>query len=557
MSKVTYQDGVTVDEDNPELTLLQISLKHDIPHVHACGGNARCSTCRVMICDGLGNVLPRNAAEQHLADFKGLEPNVRLACQTRISGPVRIRQLVHDAQDVEIAVAEQGGTSGSEKPLAILFSDIREFTPFSAANLPYDVVHVLNRYFLVMGEAVLQNDGYIDKYIGDGMMALFGLTGGDACAVCLAAIRAGLQMLKNLAELNQYLRKHFGVEFGTRIGIHYGEVVIGQMGHPRKMQFTAIGDSVNMASRIEAAVKGTSANLLVSDTVLSAVRELVQVGIVTDTVLKGKLGTYKLHEVLDIHEQPTFFGACLAQRVKQELRQVISRSLAPVFLRLAYHDAITYDPATRTGGANGSVRLTEELTREENRGLAVGVEMLGPVKALFPQVSWADLMALAGAAAVFRTGGPDIDVPLGRKDTDTPAPPGRILDKDLPIDELKLRFRALGFTPRDMVALCGAHTLGHVGGVPFTADLFSFTNSFFHLLMSRQDEAQEHLLPTDRGLMADPECRLYVETFALDQGAFFRAFADAYRKMTLLGPIIRLTLRENAKHYAITMIGRY
>jgi adenylate cyclase len=300
MFHVTFHDGTSIAVDDPGHTLLQLALKHGVPLLHECGGNARCSTCRVMISDGMENVLPRNDAEQKLAEFKGFEDDVRLACQTRVRGPVRVRRLVHDKTDAAIAEAEHGESSGCERSLAILFSDIRDFTPFSESNLPYDVVHMLNRYFLTMGDAVLQNDGYIDKYIGDGMMALFGVSGGDPRSACLAAVRTALQMLDSLAELNRYLREHFAVEFRMRIGIHYGDVVLGQMGHPKKMQLTAIGDSVNTASRIETAVKGTTANLLVSEAVYGHIKDDVETGIEVDAVLRGKHGTYKLYEVVRI-----------------------------------------------------------------------------------------------------------------------------------------------------------------------------------------------------------------------------------------------------------------
>jgi adenylate cyclase len=300
MTTIVYHEGAVLEEADLSLTLLQISMKHRVPHVQACGGHAACSTCRVMIQEGLGNVLPRNEAEQRLAARKGFEPDVRLACQTHITGPVCLRRLVLDDADAAIAQAEQGLTSGREAQLAILFSDIRDFTPFTEANLPYDVVHVLNRYFLSMGEAVLQNGGYIDKYIGDGLMALFGLSGGGATEACLSAIRAGLHMLDRLAEVNGFLKEHFGFEFGTRIGIHFGEVVIGQMGHPKKMQFTAIGDAVNTASRIEAAVKGTPASLLVSEAVFEHAGHAVRTGIAVTVPLKGKHGSYRLHEVVGL-----------------------------------------------------------------------------------------------------------------------------------------------------------------------------------------------------------------------------------------------------------------
>lgn len=300
MITVTYENGTRIEEADDGLTLLQIALKHELPHLHACGGNARCSTCRVMVCDGLENVLPRNQAEQRLADAKGFEAEIRLACQTRLRGPISLRRLVHDDQDVAVVRAEEGRSIGCEQAIAILFSDIRDFTPFAEANMPYDIVHILNRYFLVMGDAVLENGGNIDKYIGDGMMALFGVDGGNPRDLCLVAIRTGLRMLDNLANLNRYLKEHFGVEFHIRIGIHFGDVVVGRMGHPRNMQFTAIGDPVNMASRIESAVKGTSASLLVSEAVYAQVKEDVQIGVATEAELKGKHGTHRLYEVVGL-----------------------------------------------------------------------------------------------------------------------------------------------------------------------------------------------------------------------------------------------------------------
>jgi adenylate cyclase len=107
-------------------------------------------------------------------------------------------------------------------------------------------------------------------------------------------------MLDNLANLDRYLKEHFGVDFHIRIGIHFGDVVVGRMGHPRNMQCTAIGDAVNMASRIESAVKGTGANLLVSEAVFSQVKDDVQTGIVTEAELKGKHGTHRLYEVVGL-----------------------------------------------------------------------------------------------------------------------------------------------------------------------------------------------------------------------------------------------------------------
>jgi adenylate cyclase len=302
MPTITFLNDRVVESADPDATLLETSLKAGIPHAHACGGNARCSTCRVMVLDGLGAFLPRNQAEASLAAKKGFEPNIRLACQSKVTGPVRVRRLVLDDLDLKAAIAEAGVTSGREEKVVILFSDIQDYTSFSERQLPYDVIHILNRYFKMMGEAVLQHHGFLDKYIGDGMMALFGIEERDPAVACLDAVRAGLQMQAGHVELNQYLKRYFDVTFTTRIGIHYGEAVIGEMGHPQKQQFTAIGDSVNVASRIESAGHGTSAHLLISETVHAHVQPRVRTGLELAATLKGKRGTFRLYEVLGLAE---------------------------------------------------------------------------------------------------------------------------------------------------------------------------------------------------------------------------------------------------------------
>lgn len=302
MPRIIFVNDLVVESADPESTLLQTSLQAGIAHAHACGGHARCSTCRVMVHEGLADFQPRNDAEKSLAARKGFEPNIRLACQSKVNGPVRVRRLVIDDVDIQAAIAEAAVTSGREAKVVILFSDIKDFTPFTEQQLPYDVIHILNRYFRMMGEAVIQHHGFLDKYIGDGMMALFGLEEPDPAVACLDAVRAALQMQAGQVQLNEYLKHYFDVTFDTRIGIHYGEAVIGQMGHPQKQQFTAIGDSVNTASRIESAGHGTAARLLVSEAVFSHVRDRVRTGIELTAALKGKEGTHRLHEVIGMAE---------------------------------------------------------------------------------------------------------------------------------------------------------------------------------------------------------------------------------------------------------------
>lgn len=283
----------------PSETLLQTSLRVGIPHAHACGGNARCSTCRVVVVEGLEYCTARSDLEQLLADRLHFTPEIRLACQTTIDGDVKLRRLVLDDEDVQLTDQRSVGTTptsaGEEKRLAVLFSDIRGFTPFAEALPPFDVVHVLNRYFNDMGIVINRNDGQIDNYMGDGLMALFGLK--NEIGAALQAVKAGLEMLTATQQLTPYLESIYGRSFQIGVGIHYGDAVVGAIGAQTLKRVTAIGDAVNLASRIEAANKHAGTSLLISKDTYDQVLDYVEVGKTINATLPGKKGEYSLYEV--------------------------------------------------------------------------------------------------------------------------------------------------------------------------------------------------------------------------------------------------------------------
>jgi adenylate cyclase len=303
MFPVVYEQEKVVEENEPGRTILTISRDNGIPHTAACGGHARCSTCRVMVLRGGENLSPRGEAEDRLATLKGLCTNVRIACQTHVLGPITVRRLVHDECDIALAEADAPHSAGNEVSLAVLFSDIRQFTPFVETHLAYDVVHILNRYFHRMGEAVLRHGGYIDKYIGDGLMALFGMDGTDPVGACRQAAVAALAMIDELPHLNDYLSKQFGTTLDFGVGVHFGEVILADVGHPQKRQLTAIGDTVNVASRIESATRSCGARLLVSESLVSRLPGELMLGRSMRTPLKGKSDEQLLYEVLGRTQQ--------------------------------------------------------------------------------------------------------------------------------------------------------------------------------------------------------------------------------------------------------------
>lgn len=281
-------------------TILQASLRTGIPHVHACGGNARCSTCRVIIVSDPSACLPRTDKASLLAQRLSFGPEIRLACQTSLASDAVCRRLVLDEQDLELTQADflaaGPGAVGQERRLALLFADIRGFTSLAESLPPYDVVHILNRYFLQMGKVIGRNNGIINNYMGDGFMALFGVDSEDN--IESRAVTAGLEMLTAVKELQPYFQSAYKISLTIGIGIHVGDVVVGRIGAHGSKSLTAIGDAVNFASRIEAANKEHRTSLLISDETHQAVAHLIETGRTLNVPIKGKTGVHRLYEVL-------------------------------------------------------------------------------------------------------------------------------------------------------------------------------------------------------------------------------------------------------------------
>ncbi len=190
---------------------------------------------------------------------------------------------------------------------------------------------------------------------------------------------------------------------------------------------------------------------------------------------------------------------------------------------MAFHDAIASQ-------SSGAIIHPEILALPNNLGLESSVKRLLALKSRLPGVSWGDLIVLAGAAAVERCGGPHIPVEMGRPELPLDFDASKIPDRADAVGTLRARFLEKGLSARDLTALSGAHTLGKVDGRPFTADPFSFSNSYFKRVLS--DHA--HLLQSDKALLSDPETRRYVEEYASDERAFFADFVSAYRSMVAL-----------------------
>jgi catalase (peroxidase I) len=223
----------------------------------------------------------------------------------------------------------------------------------------------------------------------------------------------------------------------------------------------------------------------------------------------------------------------MENQLREYLVDLMPIEHAPAHLRLAFHDAGTYDQELANGGAHGTVRLPDELHRAANAGWGQAcLDLLAEAKMVFPELSWADLIAVGAAAAVEKCGGPVIQVGLGRSDGTQPAPPHRLPGGYEGGVLLKSIFARMGLGPRELVVLSGAHTLGHTQRRPFTPDTYVFSNSYYvNLLESGEPSA----LPTDNSLVNDPELRTYVVAYAADEDRFRADFAAALRRLTWLG----------------------
>ena len=284
----------------PDSTILEATHQAKINHMHVCGGNARCSTCRVYIMDGLSNCLCRNEKEEQIAKKLGFPGNIRLACQTKIGGNISIRRPVVDDLDIKIVLKQLGDTPGTklgqEKDLAILFTDIVNYTQFAEAFPAYDVVHVLNRYYQTMNEIIMQHKGVISDVAGDGILALFGAIE-DSTSTVLDAINTVRAMQTVLIQFNAYLNQMYDRSFGIRAGISFGKVIVGNFDTGMMSKISAIGDLVNLASRIETANKDFGTKLLISQSANKEIQGVVETNKVHRTRLKGKSGEYFLYEV--------------------------------------------------------------------------------------------------------------------------------------------------------------------------------------------------------------------------------------------------------------------
>lgn len=278
--RITYARGPEVFAEKG-MTLLEMSQANGIPHAALCGGKGRCTTCRVIVEDGGEHLPPPSEVEARSLAAVSASPHTRLACQMRPTEPLTVFRVFRPDGKRDRAHASQG----QERKLAVLFLDMRGFTARTEGQLPYDIVFLLNRFFDAIVPAITDQGGIVDKYMGDGLLAVFDQA--DEHKSARSGLNAAIAISRALDQFNRQLASENSPEIRIGMGLHLGDLVLGEIGAAGNAAQTIIGDAVNVASRLESETKSLGVELLVSEELLEAADVHVSEGRIQMFQLRG------------------------------------------------------------------------------------------------------------------------------------------------------------------------------------------------------------------------------------------------------------------------------
>ena len=266
MINLSYGNGKTVRVPKG-LSVLEASLRNNVPHASVCGGRARCSTCRIRIIGDCHDLPEPSQREAFVLGRVGAsDPSIRLACQLRPANDLSFFQLFLPHTVSSDSHSSNPTRIGQERYLVSMFVDMRGSTKLAEKRLPFDTVFIVNRFLGAVSQAVIESGGQPNQFVGDGMLALFGLSASKPEA-CRQALRAATMIAANVDELNKFLEHDLREPIRFGVGINGGEVIVGDIGYRDHMVFTALGDPVNVAARLQDMTKALSCEVVISDEV--------------------------------------------------------------------------------------------------------------------------------------------------------------------------------------------------------------------------------------------------------------------------------------------------
>ena len=250
------------------MSVLEASLRYKVPHASVCGGRARCSTCRVRVVSDRFALPEPSGREAFVLKRVGAntDPSVRLACQLRPQNDVSVIPILPPHVGAEFARNRQRINIGEERYLVSMFVDMRGSTTLSEMRLPFDIVFLINRFVDAVSRGINEAGGQPNQFVGDGVLALFGLKS-DRESACRQALRAAALIASNVAHLNHQFATELREPIQYGIGINAGDVIVGDIGFRGHTVFTALGNSVNVAARLQDMTKALGCKVVVSEEV--------------------------------------------------------------------------------------------------------------------------------------------------------------------------------------------------------------------------------------------------------------------------------------------------
>ncbi|MGU7778768.1 adenylate/guanylate cyclase domain-containing protein [Burkholderia sp. PU8-34] len=263
--RIRYPDGRQVFVPLG-FSVLEASRMAGVPHASSCGGRARCTLCRVRVLSDLPLPEPGEAERRVLERLGADLQTVRLACQLRPTHDLSVWPLVPPAASAAFLQRRQRDVMPQERFAAFMFVDMRDSTNLAAAQLPFDSLFVVSRFLSAVSSAVVQAGGLPNQFVGDAVLAIFGLNS-EPAAACRQALDAVPLVAANIDALNTALEQQLKAKIRFGIGLHCGRAVMGEIGFRDHVTFTAIGDPLNVASRLEQLTKEVACEAIVSDLV--------------------------------------------------------------------------------------------------------------------------------------------------------------------------------------------------------------------------------------------------------------------------------------------------
>ncbi|NUM76354.1 2Fe-2S iron-sulfur cluster binding domain-containing protein [candidate division KSB1 bacterium] len=261
-------------------TILEAAQQFGLFLPHECGGQAQCTSCRAAILAGENNCSAIQEPEQKLLHAGHFKPPIRLACQTKISGPVRAQILLRDEFDLQLALASETGQTprlpGVQQPLALLSGAWHDFERLVLQASAHDTVQVLQRFYYLVQQLVKEHDGHLIEFSANRFTAVWGASGNIRAAI-INAMNAARRLVTTCGELNDYLEHNFDMRLAFGFGVHADLAVMGELGTGEEHRLVVLGKAVDHAHELCRLTQKANAAILVSETIFAVMRDHVPI----------------------------------------------------------------------------------------------------------------------------------------------------------------------------------------------------------------------------------------------------------------------------------------